>query len=47
MNLNKLKSNADRVLKALQDSKYEKPSQGLETDAERIEKPLSQLGYSV
>ena len=39
-NLTKFKSNSDRVLKALPDNKYEKTTQDLETDAERIEKTL-------
>ena len=39
-NLEKYKSNSDRVLKALPDNKYEKTTQNLEIDAERLAKTL-------
>ena len=39
-NLTKFKSNSDRVSKALPDNKYEKTTQDLKIDAERVEKIL-------
>ena len=39
-NLTKFKSSSDRVLKALPDDEYEKATQYLEIDAERVEKTL-------
>ena len=38
--LTKFKSNSDRVLKALPDDKYEKATQGLQTDAKRVGETL-------
>ena len=45
-NLKKFKSNSDRVLKALPDNKYEKTTQDLETDAERVEKTFG-IGWKI
>ena len=39
-NLTKFKSNSNMVLKALPDNEYEKTTQDLEIDAERVEKIL-------
>ena len=39
-NLTKFKSNSNMVLKALPENEYEKTTQDLEIDAERVEKTL-------
>ena len=39
-NLTKFKGNSDRVLKVLPNDKYEKTTQDIEIDAERVEKTL-------